>query len=180
MRYDAPLGTDSLILSLKALFDGSAAADLDASIALHLGDERFQIRIADGQLAVARGEVEDPDATLETDQTPALVAAHRPPTRRGARQRHPPASREPRGHRNLPAHFPAPPADTDRRAHVLRRKLALLCDAVSRWVLRVLGIGLVGPAAPHTADDLNLQPHPPGKADRDQQLRAVQHAVSPA
>jgi DNA-binding HxlR family transcriptional regulator/putative sterol carrier protein len=72
MRYDAPLGTDSLILSLKALFDGSAAADLDATIALHLGDERFQIRIADGELAVARGEIEDPDATLETDQTTLL------------------------------------------------------------------------------------------------------------
>jgi putative sterol carrier protein len=72
MRYDAPLGTDSLILSLKALFDGSAAADLDATIALHLGDERFQIRIADGELAVARGEIENLDATLETDQTTLL------------------------------------------------------------------------------------------------------------
>src|ERR1700747_1175456 len=41
MRYDAPLGTDSLILSLKALFDGSPAADLNATIALHLGDEPF-------------------------------------------------------------------------------------------------------------------------------------------
>src|SRR5215472_17132302 len=72
MRYDAPLGTDSLILSLKALFDGSAAADLEATIALHLGDERFRIRIGDGELTVARGEVEDPDATLETDQTTLL------------------------------------------------------------------------------------------------------------
>jgi DNA-binding HxlR family transcriptional regulator len=29
MRYDAPLGTDSLVLSLKALFDGPAAAGLE-------------------------------------------------------------------------------------------------------------------------------------------------------
>ena len=72
MRYDAPLGMDSLLLSLKALFDGSAAADLDATIALHLGDERFHIRIADGKLDVARGEIADPDATLETDQTTLL------------------------------------------------------------------------------------------------------------
>jgi putative sterol carrier protein len=72
MRYGAPLGTDSLILSLKALFDGSAAADLDATIALHLGDQRFHIRIADGELAVVRGEIADPDATLETDQTTLL------------------------------------------------------------------------------------------------------------
>ena len=72
MRYDAPLGTDSLVLSLKALFDGAAAADLDATIALHLGDERFHIHIRDGELAVARGEFDDPDATLETDQTTLL------------------------------------------------------------------------------------------------------------
>jgi DNA-binding HxlR family transcriptional regulator/putative sterol carrier protein len=72
MRYDAPLGTDSLMLSLKALFDSLAAADLQATIAMHLGDERFQIRIADGELAVSRGEIDDPDATLETDQATLL------------------------------------------------------------------------------------------------------------
>jgi DNA-binding HxlR family transcriptional regulator len=72
MNYDAPLGTDSLMLSLNALFDRAAAGDLDATIALHLGDERFHIHIHDGELAVARGEVDDPDATLETDQTTLL------------------------------------------------------------------------------------------------------------
>jgi DNA-binding HxlR family transcriptional regulator len=72
MNYDAPLGTDSLALSLKALYDGAAAGDLDATIAVHLGDERFHIHIRDGELAVARGEVDDPDATLETDQTTLL------------------------------------------------------------------------------------------------------------
>jgi DNA-binding HxlR family transcriptional regulator len=80
MRYDAPLGTDSLMLSLEALFDDSAAGDLDVTIALHLGDERFRIRIGDGELTVARGEVEHPDATLETDQTTllALMRTDRP------------------------------------------------------------------------------------------------------
>lgn len=68
MRYDAPLGTDSLLLSLEALFDGEAAEGLEATIALHLGDERFQVRIADGKIAVVRGETPSPDATLETDQ----------------------------------------------------------------------------------------------------------------
>jgi DNA-binding HxlR family transcriptional regulator len=72
MNYDAPLGTDSLMLSLNALFDRAAAGDLEATIALHLGDERFHIHIHDGELAVARGEVDDPDATLETDQTTLL------------------------------------------------------------------------------------------------------------
>ena len=72
MRYDAPLGTDSLMLSLKALFDSSAAADLEATIAVRLGEELFQIRIADGELTVGRGEIDDPDATLETDQATLL------------------------------------------------------------------------------------------------------------
>jgi alkyl sulfatase BDS1-like metallo-beta-lactamase superfamily hydrolase len=67
-----PARTDSLMLSLNALFDRAAAGDLEATIALHLGDERFHIHIHDGELAVARGEVDDPDATLETDQTTLL------------------------------------------------------------------------------------------------------------
>ena len=71
MRYDAPLGTDSLMLSLKALFD-RPAADLEATIAVHLGDERFQIRIAGGELTISRGKIDDPDATLETDQATLL------------------------------------------------------------------------------------------------------------
>ena len=71
MRYDAPLGTDSLMLSLQALFD-SPAADLEATIALHLGDERFQVRIADGQLTVTRGEIAHPDATIDTSQAALL------------------------------------------------------------------------------------------------------------
>ena len=120
MRYDAPLGTDSLMLSLKALFDSPAAADLEATIAVHLGDERFQIRIADGELTVSRGEIDDPDATLETDQShPALVAAHRPPARRGTRQREPPPSRGPRRRGEVPAPISTPAANTDRRPHVI-------------------------------------------------------------
>lgn len=80
MRYDAPLGTDSLMLSLKALFDGPAAADVGATIAVHLGDERFQLHIADGELTVTRGELDDPDATINTDQTTllSLLRSERP------------------------------------------------------------------------------------------------------
>ena len=36
-------------------------------IALHLGDERFSIRVADGELTIARTEPERPDATIVTD-----------------------------------------------------------------------------------------------------------------
>jgi DNA-binding HxlR family transcriptional regulator len=80
MRPDAPLSTDSLVLSLKALFDGTAAADLRAALALRLGDDRFVLRIADGQLAIARGEPYQPDALLDTDQATllALLRTDRP------------------------------------------------------------------------------------------------------
>ena len=72
MPYDSPLGTDSVMLSLEALFDGPAAADFDTTIAVHIGDERFGVRIADGELSVRRGEVDGPDATLDTDQATLL------------------------------------------------------------------------------------------------------------
>lgn len=73
MPYDAPLGIDSLILSLIALFDPHAAAGLDATIALHLGDERFKVRITDSKLTVTRDDTDRPDATLETEQTTLLA-----------------------------------------------------------------------------------------------------------
>jgi DNA-binding HxlR family transcriptional regulator len=73
MPHDAPMGSDSLMLSLGALFDGAAAGDLEATIAIHLGDEPFQIRIAHGELTVSRGDTGNPDATLHTDQHTLLV-----------------------------------------------------------------------------------------------------------
>ena len=80
MRYDAPLGTDSAVLSLEALFDPPAAAGLDATIALHLGDERFRLRIANSQLAVTRAETERPNATIDTNTNTllSLLRANRP------------------------------------------------------------------------------------------------------
>jgi len=80
MRFDAPIGTDSLLLSLQALFDAPAAAGLEATIALHLGDERFILRISGGELAITRGEIDRPDAVLDTDKRTlvSLVRTDRP------------------------------------------------------------------------------------------------------
>jgi DNA-binding HxlR family transcriptional regulator len=72
MRHDLPVGTDSLMLSIKTLFDGGAAGDLAATIAIVLADEPFWIRIADGVLTMARGEIEHPDVTLDTDTATLL------------------------------------------------------------------------------------------------------------
>ena len=73
MRYDLPLGTDSVMLSVKTLFDGHVAGDLEAKIALTLNDEPFWIRVAEGDLAMARGEIVRPDVSLDTD-TATLVS----------------------------------------------------------------------------------------------------------
>lgn len=67
MRYDLALGTDSVMLSVKTLFNGSAAGDLDATIALTLNDEPFWIQISDGKLSMARGNIDHPDVNIETD-----------------------------------------------------------------------------------------------------------------
>ena len=73
MRYDLPLGTDSVMLSVKTLFDGRVVGDLDTKIALTLNDEPFWIRIAEGALTMARGEIARPDVTIDTD-TATLVS----------------------------------------------------------------------------------------------------------
>lgn len=72
MRYDLPLGTDSLMLSVKTLFDSRVAGDLRATIALNLDGEPFWIRIADESLTMARGEIEGADVTLDTDNATVL------------------------------------------------------------------------------------------------------------
>lgn len=61
------IGTDSIVLALRSLFDPGAAAGLEASYELRLGDERFRVDIAGGELGLERGEVDDPAATIESD-----------------------------------------------------------------------------------------------------------------
>lgn len=67
MPYDADRSIDSLVLSLRALFDGNAADKFKATISLRLGEDRFGIDIADRELHLARGGTERPTATIETD-----------------------------------------------------------------------------------------------------------------
>ncbi|MEV4067776.1 winged helix-turn-helix transcriptional regulator [Nonomuraea dietziae] len=67
LRRDAAIGVDSLVLSLKALFDPEAARGFDAVVALRLGEDRFLVEIADGRLGIARGQTERADATIAAD-----------------------------------------------------------------------------------------------------------------
>jgi DNA-binding HxlR family transcriptional regulator len=61
------IGTDSIVLALRSLFDSDAAAGLEASYELRLGEERFRVDVARGELGLERGEVERPAVAIETD-----------------------------------------------------------------------------------------------------------------
>ena len=64
---DAPMGVDSTVLALRALFDPDAAKGLRASYELRLGEHRFRIEVSDDGIEVARGAADQPDATVYTD-----------------------------------------------------------------------------------------------------------------
>ncbi|MDB5059911.1 MAG: transcriptional regulator, HxlR family [Chloroflexi bacterium] len=63
----AELSVDALILALKTVFDPRAAGGLRAQFELRLGEERFHAVVANGQIELARGGANHPDATIETD-----------------------------------------------------------------------------------------------------------------
>jgi DNA-binding HxlR family transcriptional regulator len=68
MPYDGPIGVDSLILSLRPLFDPHVAVGVDTRVGIRLDGQDFRVHVADGRLEVSRGEAEFPAATLVTDR----------------------------------------------------------------------------------------------------------------
>ncbi|MEO3888881.1 winged helix-turn-helix transcriptional regulator [Nonomuraea sp. B5E05] len=67
LPLDAPIGVDSLILSLKALFDPGQSGDVEIRAAVRLGGDEFRVVVTGGEIAIARGTLEHPDVTLDTD-----------------------------------------------------------------------------------------------------------------
>jgi DNA-binding HxlR family transcriptional regulator len=66
-RPGAVHGSDSLVLALKSRFDPHAARDLRGSYELRLAADRYQIEVSEGRITTRRGELEAPDAVIETD-----------------------------------------------------------------------------------------------------------------
>ena len=62
---DMRIGVDSTVLALKTLFDPAAAAA--GTYELRLDGQRFEARIAGGELELSRGAAAEPDAVIETD-----------------------------------------------------------------------------------------------------------------
>jgi DNA-binding HxlR family transcriptional regulator len=64
----APIASaDSIILALRARFDSGAAQGLRKTYDLRLGEDRFRIAVAGGELEATRADAEDADATIDTD-----------------------------------------------------------------------------------------------------------------
>jgi DNA-binding HxlR family transcriptional regulator/putative sterol carrier protein len=66
-RADAPISLATLVTAMKTMFYPPAAADLEASLELRIGDDRFAVKIMNGQLEIARGNPTQPDVTLTGD-----------------------------------------------------------------------------------------------------------------
>ena len=66
---DAEMGPDSLVLALKSTFEPAKADGLEATYELRLGKERlpFHVEVSDGGFEAARGEADQPDATITAD-----------------------------------------------------------------------------------------------------------------
>lgn len=68
------IGPDSIVLALRSLFDASAAGEVEASYELRIGQARYRVDIAAGELTLARGTADRPAATVEVDDAGALTA----------------------------------------------------------------------------------------------------------
>jgi hypothetical protein len=74
-RHDPtlPLSAVSLLLSFRTMFDPAKAEDVKMRVGLRLGRENYVVRIANGELTAARGDVAGADFVLTAP--PPLIAA---------------------------------------------------------------------------------------------------------
>src|SRR3954447_1298379 len=73
MPRGAGMSVDSAILALRTMFDPGAARGFRGRFELRLDEDVFRAEVGDGQLDLARGTIEDANATIETD--PGTLAA---------------------------------------------------------------------------------------------------------
>ncbi|WNV84543.1 helix-turn-helix domain-containing protein [Umezawaea sp. Da 62-37] len=68
-----PRSVDANVLSLRVLFDPVAAWGRTIRFGLRVGERPYRVCVVDGELHLARGEVDAPDAVIDTD-VPTLHA----------------------------------------------------------------------------------------------------------
>jgi DNA-binding HxlR family transcriptional regulator len=73
LQHDADTSVDSVLLSLRSMFDPAVAAGFDATVALVVEGRPFRVEITDGELRLSGGPAAEPTVTIETDRN-TLVA----------------------------------------------------------------------------------------------------------
>ena len=68
------IGTDSIVLALRSLFDPEAAGDLEAHFELRIGEERFDVAVGGGELSLGRGAVADPEIAFAAPDAATFAA----------------------------------------------------------------------------------------------------------
>jgi DNA-binding HxlR family transcriptional regulator len=68
------IGPDSIVLALRSLFDPEVAGDLSAVYELRIGEERFRVDIADGEVKLSRGPAEGPAVSIATADAGSFAA----------------------------------------------------------------------------------------------------------
>jgi DNA-binding HxlR family transcriptional regulator len=68
------IGVDSIVLALRSLFDPGAATGIEASYDLRIGEDRFRVDVADGDVELSRSEVTDPSSTLSVADATTMAA----------------------------------------------------------------------------------------------------------
>lgn len=68
------IGPDSIVLALRSLFDAASAADVEGTYELRIGEDRYRVEVAGGELTLDRGRVENPTAALQVGEAELLAA----------------------------------------------------------------------------------------------------------
>jgi len=68
------IGVDSIVLALGSLFDPDAAAGIEASYDLQIGEDRFRVDVGGDKVELGRSEVGDAETTLAVADAAAMAA----------------------------------------------------------------------------------------------------------
>ncbi len=68
------IGTDSIVLALRSLFDSEAAGEVEATYELRIGEESFRVGVGEEGLDLTRGPAEEAEATIAVPDAPTLAA----------------------------------------------------------------------------------------------------------
>lgn len=63
----APISQDSIMLSIRAMFQPEAAVDWKARVELRFGSDTYYATVDNGKISTGRGPADTPDLILETD-----------------------------------------------------------------------------------------------------------------